>query len=241
MIIPKKATGSLVVQDEFNERDYQEFLSMSKNIEESAGAGSEPFPGAFLNPKKVDMNLTEEVIILLAEYYRNAYDKDFVLLSGIHLSDAIPILPKVNVYGRLQLGAEVFGSMYSKGHTKSAKILAQFTHGDTKDTYAGVVQYYFEHTVHFPKPEGSKKHSLVFVRWYLPAEDYKTRFHCKIDGDDNSCNIELWKKNFYDLSRDCIIPVHSILGRFVEGSFSIGKRESRKYMTVIPINRRIHI
>jgi len=52
LIIPKKATGSLAVQDEFNERDYREFLSMSKNIEESAGAGSESFPGAFLNPKK---------------------------------------------------------------------------------------------------------------------------------------------------------------------------------------------
>ncbi|CAG8667672.1 6785_t:CDS:2, partial [Funneliformis mosseae] len=164
---------------------------MSKNIEESAGAGSELFPDAFLNLKKVDMNLTKEVIILLAEYYYNTYNKDFVLLLKIHLSNAILILLKVNVYR------------------------------DTKNTYADIVKYYFEHTVHFLKPEGSKKYSLVFVKWYLLAEDYKTRFYCKIDGNDNSCNIELWKKNFYDLSRDCIIPVHSILDQFVEDSFSI--------------------
>ncbi|CAG8554788.1 11629_t:CDS:2, partial [Funneliformis mosseae] len=149
LIILKKATGSLAIQDKFNERDYQEFLSMSKNIEKSAGAGSEPFPDIFLNLKKVNINLMKEVIILLAKYYHNAYDKDFILLSKIYLSDTMLILLKINVF---------------KGHTKSAKILAQFTHEDTKDTYANIVQYYFKYTVYFLKPEGSKKYSLVFVR-----------------------------------------------------------------------------
>ncbi|CAG8721243.1 3403_t:CDS:1, partial [Funneliformis mosseae] len=123
LIIPKKATSSLAIQDEFNERDYQEFLFMSKNIKESTRAGSESFPDAFLNLKKVNINFMEKVIILLAEYYHNVYDKDFVLLSEIHLSDTILILLKVHVYGQLQLDAEIFRSMYSKGHTKSVKIL----------------------------------------------------------------------------------------------------------------------
>jgi hypothetical protein len=243
LITPKVATGSLAVQDEFNEMDYREFLLMSKNVEERAGTGSEPLPGNFLNPKKIDTNLTKEVLNLLVEYYHDAYDKEFAALSDIHIapSDAIPVLPKVNIYGRLQIGNEVFGSTYSKRHIKSAKILSQFINDDTKDTYPGIVQYYFEHTVHFPNPEGSKKHSLAFVRWYLPAEDHNTRFHCRVNDDTSSCNIELWKKELYEISRDCIIPVHSILGRFVEGSFSIGKKKPRKYMTVIPINRKVHI
>jgi len=52
LITPKVATGSLAVQDEFNEIDYREFLLISKNVEERAGTGSEPLPGNFLNPKK---------------------------------------------------------------------------------------------------------------------------------------------------------------------------------------------
>lgn len=241
LIAPKKVAGSLAVQDESNEIEYKEFLSMSRDVEEMAGIGSEYFPGTFLNPKSVNTNLSKEVLDLLVKYYCNAYEKDFTALSNIHIatSDAVPVLPKVNIYGRLQLGSEIFGSTYSKRHSTSAKILAQFLHDNTKDTYPGVVQFYFEHTIYFP--EGPKKHSLAFVKWYLPAEDHRIRFHCMVNNDDNLCNIELWKKEFYDLSRDCIIPVHSIFGRFVEGSFLIGQRNPRKYMSVIPINRKFHI
>ena len=240
LITPKETTGSLAIQDEFNEIDYREFLSMSRDVEEMAGLGSEPFPGTFLNPKNLNTSLPEEVMEYLVKYYHDAYEKDFAALSDIHLasSNAIPVFPKANIYGRLQLGSEIFGSTYSKRHIKSAKILSQFINGDIKDIYPGLVQFYFEHTVHFP--EGSKIHALVYVRWYLPP-DKKIRFHCKIGQDDKLCNVELWTKKFYELSRDCIIPVHSILGRFVEGSFSIGRREPKNYMSVIPINRKFHL
>jgi hypothetical protein len=66
---------------------------------------------------------------------------------------------------------------------------------------------------------------LAFIKWYKPAEDHRSRFHCQIDKDDTKiCNIELWKKDFYKLSRDCIIPVHNILGRFIAGTMKIGKK-----------------
>ena len=62
-------------------------------------------------------------------------------------------------------------------------------------------------------PEGETTHSLASIKWYKPTEDRRSRFHCQIDKDDmNICNIELWKKDFYELSRDCIVPVHNILG-----------------------------
>ncbi|CAB4381100.1 unnamed protein product [Rhizophagus irregularis] len=115
LITPKETTGSLVIHDEFNGIDYQEFLSMSRNVEAMAGTGSEPFP-------------------------------DFAALSDIHAApSAIPVLPKVNTYGQLKIGSEVFGSTYSKRHVTSAKILSQFLHDNTKDTYPGIVQFYFEH------------------------------------------------------------------------------------------------
>ena len=55
------------------------------------------------------------------------------------------------------------------------------------------------------------------------------------------CNIELWKKDFYELSQDCIIPVHNILGRFIAGTMKIGKRSPTEYLSVVPINKKIHI
>ena len=82
----------------------------------------------------------------------------------------------------------------------------------------------------------------VFVRWYEAADDRRSRFHCQIDKEDMKiCNIELWKKDFYELSRDCIIPVHNILGRFIAGTMKIGKRSPTEYLSVIPINKKIHI
>ncbi|CAG8650879.1 7247_t:CDS:2 [Funneliformis caledonium] len=164
LITLKETTSSLAVQDELNGIDYCEFLSMSRNVKEMAGTDSESFLGVFLNPKRINTDLSKEILDLLVEYYCDIYNKDFVALSNIHVAnpEAIPVLSK----------------------------------------------------------------------------NHKTRFHCKINGDDNSYNIELWKKIFYDLSRDCIIPVYSILGQFVKGSFTIGKR---KYMSVILINRKVHV
>ncbi|CAB4442105.1 unnamed protein product [Rhizophagus irregularis] len=221
LLASKETSGSLAVQDEFDEIDYQKFLFMSRNVEKMAGTSSESFPGTFLNPKRINTDLPKEILDLLVEYYYNTYEnKDFVALANIHVAspEAIPVLLKVNIYGRLRLGSEVFASSYSKRHITSAKILSQFTHGNTKDTYPGIVQFYFEHTLHLP--EGSKKHALAFVRWYRPANNHNTRFHCKINDEIESCNIELWKKEFFEYSRDCIILVHSILGRFIEGSFT---------------------
>lgn len=214
---------------------------MSKDVKEKAGAGSEAFPGKLLKPMK-EANLTSEMLDLLVEYYHNAYDDlSFETLSNIHnsYSESIVVFPTVNQFGRLRIGAEVIGSTFSARHIKSANILSQFVLDDnTTDTYPGQVQFYFEHTVHLPA-EGSVKHYLAFVRWYKPAEDKRSRFHCNIDND--ICNIELWKKDFYEPKRDCIIPIHNILGRFVAGTMKIGKKNPKEYLTVIPINRKIHI
>src|SRR5438270_12277609 len=36
-----------------------------------------------------------------------------------------------------------------------------------------------------------------------------------IDDDEKTCNVELWKNEFYSYGRDSIIPVQNILCRFV--------------------------
>ena len=121
-------------------------------------------------------------------------------------------------------------------------ILSQFILDDdnTTDIYPSQVQFFFKHTVQLS--EGPVTHSLAFVRWYEAADDRRSRFHCQIDKDDMKiCNIELWKKDFYELSRDCIIPVHNILGCFIAGTMKIGKRNPTEYLSVVPINKKIHI
>ena len=49
------------------------------------------------------------------------------------------------------------------------------------------------------------------------------------------------ERDFYELSRDCIILIHSILGRFIAGTMKIGKKNPKEYLSVISINKKIHI
>jgi hypothetical protein len=243
-ISAKKSVGSLAANDDFNLMEYSKFLAMSKDVKDKAGVGSEPFPGEFLKPIR-DAKLLPEVSELLAKYYENVYDYSFTILSKVHVSseNSIVVLPQVKQYGRLRIGAEVFGSKLSSRHIKSANVLAQFVTDDegSIDTYPGQVQFFFEHTINLPNSPGVK-HSLAFVKWYRPAEDTRSRFHCQVGIDDTSiCNVELWKKDFYELSRDCIIPVHNILGRFVAGSMKIGKKNPKEYLSIVPLNKKVHI
>ena len=73
---------------------------MSRDVEELAEIGSESFSDAFLNPKNININLLKEILDLLVEYYCNAYDKDFAVLSDIYVTspNAIPVFLKVNIY-----------------------------------------------------------------------------------------------------------------------------------------------
>src|SRR5205807_5967223 len=68
---------------------------------------------------------------------------------------------------------------------------------------------------------------LQHIRWLL-SDGMIRQMIAEVDFIDNDdekiCNIELWKRDFYELSRDCIIPIHSILGRFIAGTMKIGKK-----------------
>src|SRR2546429_7247099 len=108
------------------------------------------------------------------------------------------------------------------------------------NTFSGEVQFFFTHTIVLLTR--SKTHQLAFVKWYLPTPDRKTRFYCKADNDDNEgCNVELWKNEYYDADRDSIIPVHNIYSRFVPSKFVVGSRTPKIYMTIMPINRQFYL
>ena len=238
----RKSSGSIDISDEFKSQDLFQFYKLRNLINEGEAFGNEPFPGTFLDPKIENAMLPLNILDLLVEYYNNTViDYQFVKPGDIYTIGQISVSPIINQYEQLKLGSEIFRSTFSACHTKSSRILARFvaSKDETVDSYPGQVQFYFDHTIYLSS--GNQTYNLAFVRWYKPADDYKTRFHMKINNDDLSCNVELWDQEFYELSRDCIISIHQIYCRFIAGTYTIGDISPKTYMTVIPLHRKYHL
>jgi hypothetical protein len=237
----RTTVGSLSENDEYSYDEMERFWSNSRNIRESIATGSEPFPGEMLNPTS-DVLLIKEMLDLMVDYYFASYEKfDFKAPFDDGPEDAIIIRVTINKFGRCRIGSEVFGSTMSPRHVKSSFILVNFiTRDDKVDCYAGQVQYFFKHIVDFEG--GPVEHNLAYVRWYKPAETSKVRYYFSIDDDEETCNVELWKNEFYSYGRDSIIPVQNILCRFVPVKCKISNRQNAiEYLAVNPINRKFHI
>lgn len=235
----RPSVGSLSTTDRFSSDEIFRFWMNSRNIKDSRISGSEKFPGEFLKPSSDNVLFSSEMLDLMVEYYMATYDNlEFRKPFGEGSEDAITIRVKMNRFGRCRIGSEVFGSTLSLRHIKSSYILAKFiTNDGTVDCYPGQVQYYFVHTVDFP--DGSCEHFLAYVRWYQPTGSSSVRYHFS---DDETCNVELWNTEFYPESRDCIIPVHHILGRFVPVNYRIStRRNAKEYLAVNPVNRKFQI
>ncbi len=238
LIQPRATSGSLAAYDNYEFAELDRFRQIYLLEIEDTISGTEFFPGEMMSPKKIDVGLPDDIYKLLVEYYNTAYDLSFVTIAeSVNSSRSnrrIIVRPQIDQFGRVRIGAEVYGSANTPKYIRSSFILAKFVQDDDSvEVFPGQVQYFFEHEVNLP---GRKQtHRLAYVRWFLPAP---ARFHCHINNDIKSCNIEIWTDKFYDISRDCIIPVHNILSRFIPNSFNIGRT---KYMAVIPIGRHFHM
>lgn len=243
LIQPWATTGSLVADDNFEFGELCRFRKIYTQEIDDTIIGSEPFPGEMLTPCRSRVALPDDIYQILTDYYNNAYELSFVTISGsisAGSSDSIVVPNIVDQFGRVRIAAEVFGSVMSVRYSKNALVLAKFIQNDgTTDLYPGQVQYYFEHTI---KISGkTKTHWLAFIRWYKPAPNRRTQFYTSIDENEKSSNIELWQNDFYELSRDCLIPIHYIYSRFVSSEFVTGKKKFVTYKAVIPINRQFHL
>jgi hypothetical protein len=234
----QRSIGSLSDPDKFSSEELQRFWLVSRDIQESTITGGEPFPGEMLRPIFNDVIISSDMLDLIVEYYIATYEMfEFRKPFGEGAEDSIIISVKMNQFGRCRIGSEIFGSLISLRHVKSSYILARFITNDMEiECYPGQVQYYFTHVVDFP--DGPKEHFLAFVRWYKHADSTNIRYHFS---SDEICNVELWSSDFYPRSRDCIIPVHHILGRFVPAIYQISNQQNaRKYLAVNPINRKYY-
>ncbi|CAB4400683.1 unnamed protein product [Rhizophagus irregularis] len=213
IIKSKKSVGSLSAHDEFESDNYLNFIGFSCIKDESA-IGTESFPEELMNPYHETI-LPDDILNLLVNFYKNLYDDHFISISSM-------IGPSNDIVLDM----------------RNRHILAQFVQDDgTIDTYPGQVQFFFEHTIYKSQ---AAVHSLALVRWYKPVRDHKIRYYCQVDEEDiKSCNIELWSNEFYGMSRDSIIPIHNILGKFIKSKFYIGKKQQKEYMAVIALNKKI--
>ena len=185
--------SSIDISDEFESQDLLQFYNLRNILNQGEAFGYESFPGTFLGPKAENAVLQLNILNHLIEFYNDAATGfQFTKPGQISGIDQIPVFSTVTQYGRLKLESEIFGSTFSACHIKSSRILARFvaTEDETVDSYPGQVQFYFDHTIYLPS--GLQIYHLAFVRWYKPVNDYETRFHMKIKGNDLSCNIELW-------------------------------------------------
>lgn len=245
LVQPRSTTGTLAAYDGFDFAELYRFRQIFHHSIDATITGSEEFPGEMLTPKNNRVSVPDAIYELLVKYYNDTYDWDFVsiaeLASNVNSQQSIVVLPNVYQFGRIRIATEIFGSTFAPRYQRSSNILAKFINDDeTTDIYPGQVQFYFEHTIQLPT--GTTTHRLAFVKWYLYAPNQQTRFFCRIGNeDDKSCNIELWKNDFYDLSRDAIMPIHNIYSRFLPSKFTVGTRNPTTYMAVIPINRQFHL
>ena len=92
----------------------------------------------------------------MVDYYNNAYDAVFTAISGLirmrQNSDQpnwpIVVIPKINQYGRIRIGAEIFGSANIPKYLKNSFILAKFVQeNDAVEIFSSQVQYFFEHEI----------------------------------------------------------------------------------------------
>ena len=156
LLMPKKAVGSLALTAEREE--LQHFLSIRHNTSTSFKIyDTEAVPGQFLKLSYLRVVMPLELRTFLCEWYATLYDKDQEEILGF-------MDLQINQHARLQIGAEIFGSMISGRHEKNTTILAKWKafNDESIDVYPGEVQYYFEHT--FRLPESPRTHLLAYVK-----------------------------------------------------------------------------
>ena len=243
LIQPRPTLGSLAAYDNSNYAELYQFRKVFFQEVDDTIVGSEPFPGKMFTPCKSRVALPDNIYQILTDYYNNAYGLQFVTIAELISTssrDSIVVPNVVDQFGRVRISTEVFGSAMASRYLKNANVLANFIQDNgTTDLFPGQVQYYFEHTIRILGE--LKTHRLAFIKWYKSAPNHHTRFYTKIDSNEKSSNIELWENEFFDIERDCLIPIHYLYSRFVSSKFVIGKKNPITYNAVIPINRQFHL
>jgi len=130
LIQSRPTTGSLSAYDNFEFDELCRFMQIYNLQVEVTITGNEPFPGEMMTLKRINVDLLDDIYNCLVNYYNDAYEAEFITISGImknirNSDQTIVILPRINQYGRIRIGSEIFGSNIPK-YLKNSFILAKF-------------------------------------------------------------------------------------------------------------------
>ena len=91
-----------------------------------------------MKPRQIT-DLLKNILDLLVEFYSNLYDDYFISISSITGPGNETIVnSKILQYGKLRVGADIYGSVQATCYEKSSYILARFIQDDRSiDTYPG--------------------------------------------------------------------------------------------------------
>ena len=142
IIKPRKSTGSLAALDDFSSDEYQNFMRFSL-VKDDSAFGTEPFPGLLMKLCQ-KATLPKNILDLLTEFYNCLYNDHFTsILSITGLNKDVVVNSKIKLFGRLRIGADIYGSVKAARHEKLSYILAQFVQNDsTIDVYPEQVQFF---------------------------------------------------------------------------------------------------
>ena len=147
IIKPRKSVGSLAALDDFAGDEFQNFIRFSL-IEEESAYGTERFPGTLMKPCQ-ETTLPNRILDLLVEFYNSLYNDYFISIYSITGPNSnIVVNCKIRQYGRIRIGADIYGSVQASHHEKSSYILARFVQEMERLTYT-LVRYNFFSSIPF--------------------------------------------------------------------------------------------
>ena len=227
-LLDKKVRGSLKMTENFESENLVAYLNMADRIVDSTEiTGTERYPGEMIKLINENVDLPNNIYDNLVEYYNTIYDRD--------LYDPQPTVDRfVTQFGRLKIGADIYGSKIVPRYENRSYIRAKFMSysDESVDIYPGQIQCFFQYKYI------NEIHHLAYVRWY---QSHATRRHYLLV-DNERCDIEIWQEKFYNEARDCILPVQRILGRFIPTTYKFSYGNGvQKVLVVIPTNKRFNI
>ncbi|RHZ51361.1 hypothetical protein Glove_480g6 [Diversispora epigaea] len=125
----------------------------------------EQFPSTLLKLIKKNVQLNNELLILLTQYYNNLYGENFISINEATLyNKQIVIQSKIKQYGRFRLNSDIYELTIFVRHIKSSFVLVKFIQDNREiDTYSGQIQFFFEYTT-LISDLTNHTHSLALIK-----------------------------------------------------------------------------
>lgn len=209
--------------------------------------GSETVIGGAIPSKFKDVQMAPTHYNCLIDFYDEAYDNAKQL--GFLNSDLIPmprasrsppVSTKISKFFSFTLNGKTYNSVESRsssGQYFQSLFLPQF--GNVPVAWPGRILYFFKHT--------QRVHSSETRLGYTDTDHYFA-FAVFFNSAGQSVNtqkyidqgLEVWKKNYIPLSRECIVPLARIFSQVAVAEKKKANGTGTDFNVIIPLQRSVY-